>query len=775
MADIQAIYSILLARNYQEQLFSSLPGKRKRQKSGRETLADCPLCHKEGHFSYSSQEPVWKCWSCGEGGDWIRYLEKASSYTFLQALQELASVAGVEISPYSQATYQTYVRKADILEAAQKYFADELYTKLEGRPGEVYKYLQDRGYSSDDILNMDLGAYVDRQALQAELQKQGYTAQEIQDSGLLTKGFGEDFQLTLLWRDQAGRAIGIVGRPILSEELRRQRDLEKYKYSFGLQKDQGMIGFSTARGASQVVLLEGVLDALYLNYKGFKAVAVGGTSLSAAQLQALETAGTTELLLALDMDDPGQKATETILRSLATSSLRAYVVSLPGGYKDPDELVRKAGAQAFQEALEQAESWPKWLARRIVSKHDLTTDRGLDKALEEALNIQAGLDKLETRGFMDSLRQATGLSEEELASRAREVAQKATARKAQAVLQNYLSDIQQKASQGDITGAEMELSKALKDIRGSRGVEAPEPYLVEDLIGDLLSTPLALTTGYKRLDEMARIPVGAITIIAGRPGHGKTTFQLNLLVNMLRAYPERKFYFFSYEEARKVIATKLLMILAGVELSSLTNYGAYLNYFQERRGSNKKIEEAVKEYEQLTTSGRLLLSDKAYPAEDLAQVISLLARGGETGAVIVDYIQKIPLLRPSQSQRYLDIKLVSGLLLEQAVTQDIPLITGAQLNRASAGGAPKLQDLRESGDIEQDANLVLGLYNKTVDDIEEDGSKPGLKADPQVDLQVSVLKNRGGVAGRACTLLFNGPILTIKDKSSGASSSSKTY
>ena len=101
MADIQAIYSILLARNYQEQLFSSLPGSRKKEKGGRETKVDCPICHKEDHFSYSREKPVWKCWSCGETGDWIKYLEKVSGFTFQQALQELAGVAGVQTSPAS--------------------------------------------------------------------------------------------------------------------------------------------------------------------------------------------------------------------------------------------------------------------------------------------------------------------------------------------------------------------------------------------------------------------------------------------------------------------------------------------------------------------------------------------------------------------------------------------------------------------------------------------------------------------------------------------------
>jgi len=772
MADIQEIYSILLSRGYQDQLFSALPGA-KRQ--GRETVAECPLCHKPAHFSYSSQKPVWRCWSCGEAGDWVKYLEKTSGYDFQRALVYLAEIAGVEVSPQTKANYQTYVRRADILEKAQEIFiAGLIGVGNEERSQPVLDYLKARGYSPEDIYNMELGAYLDRKDLQAQLLQAGYTSQEIQASGLLTKGMGEDYQLTLLWRDQAGRAIGIVGRSLLSEEALKQRGLPKYKYSFGLHKDQGLIGFTTSRGADQIVIVEGVLDALYLNHKGFKTVAVGGTSLSAAQIKALETAGTKEVLIALDMDDPGRRATEKMIRSLSTSRLRAYVVSWPAEYKDPDELIRKTGTEIFQEALTKAERASRWTARRIAFRHDLSTDRGLDQALEEALAVYTGLDdRLEKRSFIESLQISTGLSEEDLAKRLEEATQKASVKLSQSILQRYLQDIQQRASQGDITGAEQELTKTLREVRLSRGVEPPGPYLLQDLTEDLINTPPALSTGYQKLDDTARIPVGALTIVAGRPGHGKTTFQLNLLAHLLRTYPDKAFYFFSYEEARKAIATKLIMILSGEVLHVETNYGAYINYIKEKRGTNKKIEQAISEYESWTSTGRLLISDQMAPVEDLASVISLLTKERDTGAVIVDYIQKIPLLRPAQSQRYLDLKIVSSLLLEQAVTQDIPLILGSQLNRAVMGRQdkrPRLEDMRESGDIEQDANLVLGLYTEAIEKLEEEGLSPGTKQDPEVDLQISVLKNRAGIAGRTYCLNFYRPVLTIRDNSRGASS-----
>jgi DNA primase catalytic core len=765
MTDIQNIYSILQARGYQETLFSRLTGARK--KEGREIRVDCPICHSEGNFSYSTEKPLWKCWSCGAGGDWLDFMQKVEGQGFQIALQELASVAGVELSPHSQEAYRTYTRKADILEEAQELFKKGMENQIRN-DGAVIVYLTERGYSIQEVMDMELGAYTSRKDLQEYLKGKGYTEKEIKDSGLLSSGFGEDYQLAFLWRDASGRAIGMVGRLIISEDELKIQGLSKYKYSYGMQKDQGLIGFTSARGSERIILLEGVLDALYLNSKGFKSVAVGGTSLSATQLQALQQAGCKELLLAMDMDEAGQRATEKIIRNLSSSSLRAYVISLPEGYKDPDVLVRGEGEEAFQEAIKQAESWASWLARRIISRHDISTDRGVDSALEEAVEAYTQIDDaILAKRFRESLEESTGLTEEDLAGRLDQAYQTASSKKSQAVLESRIQEIQKKTQAGDLAGAEAEMDKALREVRINRGIEAPEPYLLEDLSEDILSSPEALSTGWSSLDKLAKIPAGALTIIAGRPGQGKTTFQLNLLSNLLRDYPDKNFYYFSYEEARKAIALKLIMMRAGVVIQAESNYGAYVHYMKARRGSveasDRRIEQALQEFKELTSAGRLTISDDMYPADDLATVIGLLAKKGNTGAVIVDYIQRIP--TQSQSQRYLELKIVSSRLLEQAVKLDIPIILGAQLNRSQDSTKPRLENLRESGDIEQDANLVLSLYTPAIEGLEMAESKGYVSA--VVDMEVSILKNRGGASGRKITLSFNRPVLSISEKAGG--------
>jgi replicative DNA helicase len=295
-------------------------------------------------------------------------------------------------------------------------------------------------------------------------------------------------------------------------------------------------------------------------------------------------------------------------------------------------------------------------------------------------------------------------------------------------------------------------------------------YGWDDLGKDLIQMRPGHQTGYKALDQYVRIPRGAITVVAGRPANGKTSFQLNLIVNMLRNPVNRNynFYFFSYEEAQKYIAAKLIMIMAGEVLHDKENLNAYLTYLEDcYRGKKKRgkgsINRAIEEFKGYTDpeSKRLFVIDQPYKGTKLASCLNGLGQDKQTGAVFIDYIQKIPLeseFRPTA--RYLEIKIVSELLLNSAKKGDIPLIVGAQLGRdASRTGELMLHSLRESGDLEQDANLVLGLHKESPENEE------GLHNDKgPVNLQVHILKNRGGPAGKKVILGFDGRVLQVSDR-----------
>jgi replicative DNA helicase len=126
---------------------------------------------------------------------------------------------------------------------------------------------------------------------------------------------------------------------------------------------------------------------------------------------------------------------------------------------------------------------------------------------------------------------------------------------------------------------------------------------------------------------------------------------------------------------------------------------------------------------------------------------------------------EIPLRQPLAGQRYQEIKRVSELMLGQAVTQGVPILLGAQLGRSTGilkGKARvRLDNLRESGDIEQDAALVLGIFNPSADKAEDDGQD---EKHVEVELEVSVLKNRGGVQGKQAHLRFHRSTLRVLDQ-----------
>ena len=102
-------------------------------------------------------------------------------------------------------------------------------------------------------------------------------------------------------------------------------------------------------------------------------------------------------------------------------------------------------------------------------------------------------------------------------------------------------------------------------------------------------------------------------------------------------------------------------------------------------------------------------------------------------------------------------------MLGQAVTQGVPILLGAQLGRSTGSNGKarvRLDNLRESGDIEQDAALVLGIFNPSAGEAEDDGHDD---KHAEVELEVSVLKNRGGVQARQAHLIFHRSTLRVLD------------
>jgi len=290
--------------------------------------------------------------------------------------------------------------------------------------------------------------------------------------------------------------------------------------------------------------------------------------------------------------------------------------------------------------------------------------------------------------------------------------------------------------------------------------EAPgvdiEPYTIDALREELQKIPMGLQTGWKDLDAYLTIQPGALTVIAGRPSHGKTTLMMNLALNMVRKYPDKSFFFFSYEEPRNKIAVKLITILGGYIIDAHQNTLQIERYIKGNNTGAGAIDSGISRYNSYASEKRLFVICNPYDVINLVNVITALNRRYNIGAIFIDYIQKI---RPTEKapSRQLEIQRISATLLETAVSLNIPMIVGAQVNREVADRKDLTDDkIREAGDIEQDANIILGVWSE------------GKENDPsEVDLYAKIIKNRDGQRDREVRLLFNKPILTITDATGG--------
>jgi len=263
------------------------------------------------------------------------------------------------------------------------------------------------------------------------------------------------------------------------------------------------------------------------------------------------------------------------------------------------------------------------------------------------------------------------------------------------------------------------------------------------------------------------LPAGGVTVVAGSPGEGKTSLMLNLLRNLLRSEPDKKFYFFSYEEPDIFLAYKLLMIGSDVRLGE-RNLDAFIDHFRSAswRAADEKdprLARALDEFNAWTGQGRLWLLNPELDLYALVDAVREQCAPEETGAIFVDYVQKIRLVGGSYPKdRYQQLQTISDELRRLAVALNVPVVVGAQLNRGVRSWPPSLDHIRESSDIGQDASLVLALKRERRAKQEHE------------TLKVHVCKDRRGPAHFDLTFAFRGATYRVDSLPTTETKSSAT-
>ncbi|MCX6841644.1 MAG: toprim domain-containing protein [candidate division WOR-3 bacterium] len=694
--------------------------------------------------------------------DYVQKRDKLTPADTLKRLAELAGYALLSLDSETQARIRTVEEQASLLEAIADFFKAQMWTP---RGRAVLDYLKGRGYSEQELKGTEIGAFPPQGEITRFLASINVAnpSDTLYALGLAGHGLGETHKLAIPYRGPAGRLKGFAVR---TTDPRME---PKYLYTGRLERDTLFNLHQTrASGQSELILVEGYMDALMATGRGLPGVvALGAACLTEKQLEDALRCRTKRFTLALNNDAGGQNGTEQTLDLLDRRGIPGFVVTLPKDCKDPDELMKVKGIDAFKQLVEQAENGGSWRATRLLGKHDLSTARGRRAAVDEAIVIAEQLSPPDVQVFMDWVTNATDMGEGLFEAYLENYRQRHARERLSQGYEAFLKDGGRLLADGKIEDLGRLFDEQGKELGAKTTARAPSPYVLGNFLAEIAETPEGLKTGYPGLDRLFAIPRAATTIVAGRPSHGKTATLLNLMANMSGLYKDKTFVLFSYEEQRRYIGLKLLNILCGKVILSGEIKDPDLNlrelegYLRAGRTDRPAIEWGKAELSKLLNSGRVLLADEPYSVEDWADALTALSGRCSIGAVFVDYVQKVR-TRDKYHDRQAELQRISERVLETARSLGLPVILGAQLGRDPMYKEKvRLDDFREAGGIERDAGLVLGLFNPAVEKA-QDGGEP--VKEPVVDLKVTVLRNRDGAVNESEILDFNRPLFTLSSK-----------
>jgi DNA primase len=363
------------------------------RKIGRNYTACCPFhTEKTPSFTVSQEKQFYYCFGCGAHGTAIGFLMEHARLDFLEAVHELASRAGMAVV-YEQGTAPTSITAHDdlyqIMAEAAQYYRQQLrqsqtainYLKKRGLTGEIARDYG-LGYAPPGWNNL-LKTLGTNSELRARLLKTGLIKQN--ESGHRYDRFRDRIMFPIL--DQRGRVIAFGGRK-LSESEHEPKYLNSPETPL-FQKGNELYGWYSARKTrplQNIIVVEGYMDVIALAQYGISnAIATLGTATSIKHLNRLFR-NVPEIIFCFDGDEAGKKAAWRALEialPLLQEGRQIRFIFLPQG-NDPDNLVRREGAQGFNNHLARATPLSKFLFNTLTQQVDMANLDGRARLVELA-------------------------------------------------------------------------------------------------------------------------------------------------------------------------------------------------------------------------------------------------------------------------------------------------------------------------------------------------------------------------------------------------------
>lgn len=366
------------------------------KRSGSNLFGLCPFHgEKTASFSVAPDKGIYYCFGCHKGGSVINFEMEIEGLSYPDAVRALAKRVGMEVPEDEQ--YQSRYRQQERLWALNKEAARFFHTQLYGQAGrQGLAYAQKRGMPKSTLTKFGIGFAPDSwSSLCDAMRAKGYTDEELKQTGLASvsreKGNVYDrFRNRLMFPiiDVRGNVIGFGGRVMDDSTPKYLNSPESMVFN----KRKNLFALNLAKKSSlgYLILVEGYMDAVALHQYGFDcAVASLGTSLT-EEHAALLARYTEQVVLIYDGDNAGQNATQRAIPMLEKAGLQVKVLQMKDA-KDPDEYLKKFGADRFKLLLEDASNRVEYQLRAIMRKYDLKEDSQRIQYLAEASRFISSL------------------------------------------------------------------------------------------------------------------------------------------------------------------------------------------------------------------------------------------------------------------------------------------------------------------------------------------------------------------------------------------------
>jgi DNA primase len=377
-------------------------------RKGREFVGLCPF-HDDHRpsLSVSPQKRIFKCWSCGAGGDVIKFVQLSQRVEFREALAMLGRRIGLDMraTPAGDRSEAIREKVRRTLNWAQSHFQRNLLDTAAGK--RAADYARKRGLTDRTIERFGLGFAADSwDDLLSNATRTGIPLETLQQGGLVTTNEqGKTYdrfrnRLTFPIRDALGRTVAFGGRTLGDDPAKYLNSPETSLFS----KSRILYGLDVARAAiassREVIVVEGYTDVVLLSQAGISnVVATLGTALTDAHVKLL-TPLCDRVVMCFDNDEAGLRAADRAVETALRHQTEVRVAVVPDG-QDPADFVIGQGADAFKSLLQSAIDALEFRWNRTVESYNARGPRGQRDAADAFLRFVARA--IQAGGMVDPL------------------------------------------------------------------------------------------------------------------------------------------------------------------------------------------------------------------------------------------------------------------------------------------------------------------------------------------------------------------------------------